>query len=338
MSGPEATPTAVRPGPSAGRFLRQVVDVVGTTNLGLLVALLGLGFFISLQTPNFLLGQNLLNIVLASSLLGIVAIAQTVVIISGGLDISVGSIAGLASVSTALVVGSASSAVVGVGAGVVVGLIAGLGNGLIITVGRVNPVIATLATFSAYRGLAFIVTDGRAVGVRDSTFNSLGSGRIGFLPIPVIFLIGVAIAFAVLLRLTDMGRNIYAMGANPVAARLAGINLDRYKLGVYAMSGAAAGLAGVLLTARTTSGQPASGSQGLELEAITAAVLGGAALAGGRGSVVGALLGVLIIGTLSNGMILLGVPSFYQLVAKGGLLIFAVVMSERRFSLRRSSK
>lgn len=330
-------PAAVPPDSALSRWARGVVDVVGTTNLGLLAALLALGFIISLQTPNFLLGQNLLNIVLASSLLGIVAIAQTVVIISGGLDISVGSIAGLASVSTALIVGTASSAVIGVAGGVIVGLLAGLGNGLIITVGRVNPVIATLATFSAYRGLAFIVTDGRAVGVRDATFNALGSGRLGFIPIPVLFLVGVAIAFAILLRVTDMGRNIYAMGANPTAARLAGINLDRYKLGIYAMSGAAAGLAGVLLTARTTSGQPASGSQGLELEAITAAILGGAALSGGRGSVIGALLGVFIIGTLSNGMILLGVPSFYQLVAKGLLLIFAVVLSERRFSLRRSS-
>lgn len=335
MTEPATATTETRPSPlvSAGR---GIVATVGTTNLGLLAALLALGFLISTQTPNFLLGQNLLNIILASSLLGIVAIAQTVVIISGGLDISVGSIAGLASVTTALAVGAMSSAIAGVAAGIAIGLLAGLGNGLIITWGRVNPVIATLATFSAYRGLAFIITDGKAVGVRDSTFNTLGSGRIGFVPIPVIFLIAVAIAFTVLLRYTDMGRNIYAMGANATAARLAGINLDRYKLGIYAMSGAAAGLAGVLLTARTTSGQPASGSQGLELEAITAAVLGGAALSGGRGSVAGALLGVLIIGTLSNGMILLGVPSFYQLVAKGGLLIFAVVMSERRFRLRRS--
>jgi ribose transport system permease protein/L-arabinose transport system permease protein len=314
---------------------RRIVDRVGTTNLGLLIALLVLGTIISLRTPNFLTATNLLNIALAVSLLGIMAIAQTVVIVSGGLDISAGSIAGLASVSTAMIVGAASSGIAGVLGGIVVGAVAGLGNGLIITVGRVNPVIATLATLSAYRGLAFIVTDGKAVGVTDQAFNSLGSGRLGFIPYPVLVLIAVSIGFGFLMRYTDVGRNIYAMGANPAAARLAGIGLDRYKLGIYALSGAAAGLAGVLLTARTTSGQPASGSQGLELEAITAAVLGGAALSGGRGTVVGALLGVFVIGTLNNGLILLNVPTFYQLVAKGLLLVFAVVLSERRFSIRR---
>jgi L-arabinose transport system permease protein len=337
MTEPSAAPAAARPVAAGPSVARRVVDTIGTNNLGLLIALIALGAFISMRSPNFLTAQNLLNIALAVSLLGIVAIAQTVVIISGGLDISVGSIAGLSSVTAALSVGAASMGVAGVVGGIAIGTLAGLGNGLIITVGRVNPVIATLATFSAYRGLAFIVTDGKAVGVTDAAFNALGSGRIGFVPIPVLVLIGVAIGFAVLLRLTDVGRNIYAMGANPVAARLAGIHLDRYKLGIYGLSGGAAGLAGVLLTARTTSGQPASGSQGLELEAITAAVLGGAALSGGRGSVGGALLGVLIIGTLSNGLILMQVPTFYQLVAKGLLLIFAIILSERRFRLRRAT-
>lgn len=316
---------------------RRLIDTVGATNLGLILALIALGTFISLQTPNFLTPTNLLNIALAVSLLGIVAIAQTVVIVSGGLDISAGSIAGLASVSTALIVGASETAAAGIVGGVIVGGLAGLGNGLIITVGRVNPVIATLATLSAYRGLAFIVTDGKAVGVTNQAFNSLGSGRLAFIPYPVIVLILVAVGFGILMRYTDLGRNIYAIGSNPAAARLAGIGLDRYKLGIYALSGAAAGLAGVLLTARTTSGQPASGSQGLELEAITAAVLGGAALSGGRGTVVGAILGVFVIGTLNNGLILMNVPTFYQLVAKGLLLVFAVVLSERRFNFRRAS-
>jgi L-arabinose transport system permease protein len=322
--------------PSRPTPARRVIDSVGATNLGLLIALLVLGTFLTWRTPNFLTAANLLNIALAVSLLGIVAISQTVVIVSGGLDISAGSIAGLASVSTAIIVGAAGTAIAGVAGGIIVGALAGLGNGLIITVGRVNPVIATLATLSAYRGLAFIVTDGKAVGVTDQAFNSLGSGRLAFIPYPVIVLILVAVGFGVLMRFTDIGRNIYAMGSNPAAARLAGIGLDRYKLGIYALSGAAAGLAGVLLTARTTSGQPASGSQGLELEAITAAVLGGAALSGGRGTVVGALLGVFVIGTLNNGLILLNVPTFYQLVAKGLLLVFAVVLSERRFRFRRA--
>jgi ribose transport system permease protein/L-arabinose transport system permease protein len=316
---------------------RRVVDVVGATNLGLIIALIVLIVFISLRTPFFLSPTNFLNIALAVSLLGILAISQTVVIISGGLDISVGSTAGLASVTAAIAVGATANAAAGIGAGIAIGAVAGLLNGLIITVGRVNPVIATLATFSAYRGFAFIVTEGKAVGVTNAFFNSIGSGRFWFIPIPVIVFAAVAIGFFVLLRYMDIGRNIYAMGANAAAARLAGLGLDRYKLGIYTLSGAAAGLVGVLLTARTTSGQPASGSQGLELEAITAAVLGGAALSGGKGTVVGALLGVFVIGTLNNGMILLNVPSFYQLVAKGLLLVFAVVIAERRPRLRRSA-
>lgn len=336
MTATEPSTAAVAARPAPG-LARRIIDTVGATNLGLLLALVGLGAFISLQTPNFLTGPNLLNILLAVSLLGILAISQTVVIVSGGLDISAGSIAGLASVSTAMLVGAAETAVAGVIGGIAVGALAGLGNGLIITVGRVNPVIATLATLSAYRGLAFIVTDGKAVGVTDQAFNAIGSGRLGFIPYPVVVFILVAIGFGILMRYTDLGRNIYAIGSNPAAARLSGIGLDRYKLGIYSLSGAAAGVAGVLLTARTTSGQPASGSQGLELEAITAAVLGGAALSGGRGTVVGAILGVFVIGTLNNGLILMNVPTFYQLVAKGLLLVFAVVLSERRFSLRRAS-
>jgi ribose transport system permease protein/L-arabinose transport system permease protein len=334
VSEPRTVDGVARAKPTTGR---RIIDTVGATNLGLIIALLALGTFLTFRTPNFLTAANLLNIALAVSLLGILAISQTVVIVSGGLDISVGSIAGLASVSTAMIVGAMGTAVAGIVGGIIVGILAGIGNGLIITVGRVNPVIATLATLSAYRGLAFILTDGKAVGVTDQAFNSLGSGRLGFIPYPVIIFILAAVGFGLLMRYTDIGRNIYAMGANPAAARLAGIGLDRYKLGIYALSGAAAGLAGVLLTARTTSGQPASGSQGLELEAITAAVLGGAALSGGRGTVVGALLGVFVIGTLNNGLILLNVPTFYQLVAKGLLLVFAVVLSERRFSFRRGA-
>jgi ribose/xylose/arabinose/galactoside ABC-type transport system permease subunit len=141
----------------------------------------------------------------------------------------------------------------------------------------------------------------------------------------------------VFLRYTDIGRNIYAMGGNPVAARLAGISLSKYRLGIYSLSGAVAGLAGVLLTAKTLAGEPSAGTQGLELEAITAALLGGCALAGGKGTVVGALLGVTIIGVLDNGLILLNVPSFYQLIAKGALLVAAVMIQEWRSSKVRST-
>jgi L-arabinose transport system permease protein len=312
------------------RRAAAVRDAIGGQNLSLLIALGLLTAIIGSQNSNFFLVSNLLNIGVAISLLGIVAIVQTVVIVSGGLDISVGSTAGLASVAAAGAVGAVDAAAFGVGAGIATGAAAGAFNGLVITFGRVNPVIATLATFSAFRGLAFALTDGEAVSITNDTFISLGADRLAGIPNPLIILVLVAAAFFVFLRYTDVGRNIYAMGGNPTAARLAGISLTRYKLGIYTLSGAMAGLAGVLLAAKTFAGEPAAGSQGLELEAITAALLGGCALSGGKGTIVGAVLGVLIIGVLANGMILLNVPSFWQLVAKGALLIVAVMIQEWR--------
>jgi ribose transport system permease protein/L-arabinose transport system permease protein len=199
----------------------------------------------------------------------------------------------------------------------------------------VNAVIATLGTMAAFRGLGLILTDGRSVSVFNEGFRDLARPLL-FLPVPIWMMLAVLAVFFVFLRYTIPGRNIYAIGGNPVVARLAGIDLMRYRLGIYALSGLAAGLSGVILVARTGSGHPVSGSEGLELEAITAAILGGAALTGGKGTIVGALLGVLILGTLTNGMILTGVPSFYQMVAKGALLIIAVIIQE--YQLRRTGE
>ena len=318
-------------GADALRVVRRGASLVGAQNLGLLLALALLVVIIRAQSPYFFLSSNLLNIGSAISILGVLAIVQTVVIVSGGLDISVGSTAGLTSVVTATVLADASGVGLGLLVGLGVGLAAGTFNGVLITYGRVNPVIATLATFSGFRGAALLVTNGNSVGVANTSFNHIGAGRLIGLPIPFVILLGVAAAFFVGLRYTDLGRNVYAMGGNATAARLAGINLARYKLGVYMLSGLIAGLAGILLTAKTTSGQPISGSQGLELASITAALLGGAALDGGQGTIVGAFLGVTILGVLENGLTLLNVSSFYQDVARGSLLIAAVVLQEFRW-------
>jgi L-arabinose transport system permease protein len=207
-------------------------------------------------------------------------------------------------------------------------------NGLIITIGRVNAVIATLGTMAIIRGIAFIISNGQSISIFDDTFRFIGIGTFLGLPIPLWVLAFSAVLFHLFLAKTVVGRNVYALGGNPIVARFAGINLTAYRLGIYVMSGAAAGLGGILLAARTGSGQPISGSQGLELEAITAAVLGGCALQGGKGTIVGALLGVAVIGVLNNGMILTAVPTFYQLLAKGFLLILAVILAE--YQLNRS--
>lgn len=329
------TPMAVEP-PHAKNStrgaLREAFGLVGLQNVSLLIALALLVAAIVSQTDKFLLRANLLNIGVSVSLVGLVAIVETVIIISGGLDISVGSVAGLASVCGALALERSDHTIVGILAAVAAGLVAGTINGLIITVLRVNPVIATLATLSAFRGIALLFTNGSAVGVLNQTFNDIGSKRPLGLPFPIIVLAAVALVIHVMLRYSVPGRNIYAIGGNPMAARLSGVNLNRYRLGVYVLSGVGAAIAGIVLTARTHSGQPQSGSAGLELEAVTAALLGGCALNGGKGTIFGTVLAVLLLGALTNGMILLGIQSFYQLVAKGSLLVLAVTIQQYRLS------
>lgn len=345
------TPPVSAPRPRAGARtgIARALSVVGPENLSLLIALAVLVALIASQSRFFLTSGNLLNIGQNISLVGLLAIGETLVIVAGMLDISVGSMAGVASVVAALVLlnsgdvvgggglaSAAGSAPLAVLAGLAAGLVLGLVNGLIITVLRVNPVIATLATLSAFRGLAFLIApEGKPVTVLNQGFIALGSGRIEVVPgwdIPVslIILVAVALGAHVLMRYMDFGRAIYALGGNQAAARLAGINVNRLKTELYVLSGLAAGLAGIILTARTNSGQPASGSQGTELEAITAVFLGGAALQGGKGTIAGTMLAVLLVGTLSNGMDLLGIPTFYQLVAKGALLVLAVAVGQYR--------
>jgi L-arabinose transport system permease protein len=208
-----------------------------------------------------------------------------------------------------------------IGAGLIVGALCGLVNGIIITYGRVNAVIATLGTMAIFRGVAFILSDGQSISIFDEGFRFMGNGLVLGFPFPLWILAVTAVVF-----------QIFLSQSIAVVARFSGINVNRYKVAIYMMSGFVGGLGGIILAARTGSGQPISGSQGLELEAITAAVLGGCALQGGRGTIVGALLGVLIIGVLNNGMILTAVPTFYQLLAKGALLILAVLVAEYRLN------
>lgn len=326
-----------RPAARAPGALKRMTNAVGAENLSLIIALAILVALIASQTDAFFQTRNLLNIGQNISVVGLVAIGVTIVIVSAGLDISVGSIAGVASVVSALIITQYGTEIGSVAGGIAAGAALGLVNAAVITFLRVNPVIATLATFSAFRGLAFLIAPGgRSIGVLDPEFVWLGVGRLfageNFpgIPVPLVILVGVAIIAHFVLRYSVFGRSVYAMGGNPTAARLAGINLTRMKFMMYSASGALAGLAGVIVTARTSSGQPASGTQGLELEAITAVFLGGAILAGGKGTIAGTMLAVLLIGTLSNGMNLMGIATFYQLVAKGLLLIIAVAIGQWR--------
>ncbi len=314
------------------RPVRRVLDAVGVQNLSLLAALGVLVALIGSRNNNFFLISNVKAIGTTVAIVGILSVLQTVVMLLGGLDISVGSAAGLTSVISAMVFTSTQSAALGILVALGVGVCTGLFNGLVIVYGRVNAVIATLATYAGFRGLANLISNGRAQGYTgtDSTFVFLARGTVAGVPTLIWVLIIVAAAVHLLLRYTDIGRNIYAMGGNPVAARLAGINLNRYVIGCYVAVGLAAAVAGILLTARTGSGQPTSGSQGLELQAITAAALGGTALRGGKGAIPGTVLAVILLGVLQNGLTILDVNSFWQDIAQGALLILAVVIQQRR--------
>ncbi|MEW2167331.1 ABC transporter permease [Streptomyces sp. NPDC007084] len=320
--------TPEKPRPRPKRFAG-----LGGQNISLVGALAFVLILFGILNSNYLSWSNMQVIAEAATITGLLAIVQTVVIICGGLDISVGSQAGVASVVSAMVFTSANSnALLGMLAAVGVGVLIGIVNGLVIVYGRVNPTIATLAGLAAYKGLAQLLSDGRAQGyvLNNDTFIFLGRGKIAGLPVMVWILIVVAVAVHLLLKYTDIGRNIYAIGGNDTAARLAGININKYLIAVYALIGVVAAAAGILLTARTGSGQPTSGSEGLELKAITAAALGGAALKGGKGGIGGTLLAVALLGCLENGLTVQGINSFWQNVAQGALLVIAVIIQQRR--------
>jgi len=316
--------------------LRRLLHAVGVQNISLLMAIGVLLIIVGTQNPLFFTVGNLRVIGTAIAISGLLAVVQTMVIIMGALDISVGSIAGLTSVTSAMLFTSFGPAL-GVAGAVAIGVLCGLVNGCIIVFGRVNPVIATLATLAAYKGVAQLVSDGRAQGYTgaDGFFVFLARGTIIGVPTLIWVLVLVAVLAHVLLRYTSIGRNIYAVGGNDIASRLAGISINRYIIGIYMLTGGVAAIAGILITARTGSGQPVSGSEGLELEAITAAALGGAALKGGKGTIAGTILAVILLGILTNGMTLLGVNSFWQNVAKGALLVLAVVIQQLRSGERR---
>jgi ribose/xylose/arabinose/galactoside ABC-type transport system permease subunit len=304
--------------------------------VGLLIALVALIAIIGFKTPDaFFTPINLISIGEGTTLVGFTALAAMVVMVMGGLDISIGSLVGLCSAAAGVAMLNLPNTPVGALGGILVAIIAGLFggmiNGIIVTKGKIDPIIVTLGTYSIYRGAALLVTgNGYAVNVRNETFNYLGTGGIAYIPLSIFILLGTVLIFHFFIEHSTAGRNILAIGGNPVASRLAGIHINRFKLAVYMLSGLMAAVAAIVYTARTKSGQPVSGSEDLALQAITAAILGGVSLKGGKGTVLGVILAVLIIGTLNNGMILLSIPTFYQRVARGLLLIIAVLIQKWR--------
>jgi L-arabinose transport system permease protein len=296
---------------------------------GMLLVFALLFIVCSLSVQNFLSASNMVSLALAVSTIGIVACTMLFCLASGHFDLSVGSVVACSGVVAAVVINATGSVLLGIGAGIAGGALVGLANGIIIAWWQINALIATLATMQIVRGLGFIISDGRAVGISKEGFFALGSSMLFGVPTPIWITIGCLVFFGLLLSGTVFGRNTLAIGGNPEAARLAGVPVNRVKITIFAIQGAMAGLAGIIIASRMTSGQPTA-FVGFELQVISACVLGGVSLAGGVGSIFGVVAGVLILGTMQNAMNLLNVPPFYQYVASGVILLIAVLIDRAR--------
>ncbi|MEB7050564.1 ABC transporter permease [Mammaliicoccus sciuri] len=286
---------------------------------------------ISIMNSAFLDLSNLLNLLRQVSINGLIAFGMTFVILTGGIDLSVGSILALSSAFTAILITSGLDPIVALIVGVLGGFLLGVFNGVLVTFGSMAPFIATLATMTIFRGLTLVVTDGNPItNLGDSyMFQLFGKGYFFGIPVPAVTMIIVFIILAIILQKTTFGRHTYAIGGNEVASKISGIKVNRVKILIYGISGLMSALAGAILTSRLNSAQPTAGAS-YELDAIAAVVLGGTSLTGGKGRIVGTFIGVLIIGVLNNGLNLLGVSSFYQQVVKGIVILIAVLIDRKK--------
>jgi ribose transport system permease protein len=308
---------------SSPRF--RLAWLTGIKEINILLALIVLCTYLSFAAEHFFDANNLLGVTRAFTIVAIMAIGQTMVIITGGIDLSVGSILALSGLSTGMLLGTGWLLGPAMVAGIVVGTIFGLINGLLITRLGLPPFIATLGTMSIGRGIIYVLTNGYPVTVprNETLLKELGQGYVGNIPIPVIILLIVTIVCTIFLSQTTIGRYIYAVGGNEEAARLAGINVGRVKLLVYTLSGTLSALAGMILLSRLVSAQPSAGV-GWELYAIAAAIIGGTSLLGGEGTVLGTVLGAALIGVVENGIVLLGINTYAYQIVTGAVILLAV--------------
>ena len=296
---------------------------------GLLLVILFVGMGLSLASDTFLSVANFTNVARQISINGILAVGVTFVLLTAGVDLSLGSVVALSGVACATFAHPGEHTVfVPIAVGLMTGAACGLLNGVLVTRGGVAPFIVTLGMMTIARGLALIFSGGRPVANMSNELTALAGDTWG-IPIPVLCFAGVALAAWFFLNNFRLGRHIYAVGGNENAARAAGVPVERVKLFAYGLCGLLTGLAGVVLAARITTGQPNAG-QAYELDAIAAVVIGGTSLAGGVGTITGTLLGVLLIGVINNGLDLMGVSSYYQAVIKGVIIVGAVWLDRRQ--------
>lgn len=300
-----------------------------TTELTLFIAYICMCIFFTIASPFFLSINNFLNIGLYGSIMGISAAGMTLVLLTGNIDVSVGAVMGLVGVGMATLLQVNAALPLVILSGIAAATLCGFINGIFVTRMRINSLIVTLSTMAIFRGLAFVFCGGLSIIITSNGFRWFGRGYIANVPVSIWFMAAFYLIFAYILRNTKFGRRIYAVGGNAKASYLSGINVKNTKVWVFTISGLAAGIGGLLMAAQTGSGLPQAGT-GIELDVIAAAVLGGTSLSGGKGKLVGTMLGVLIMATLSNGMVLMNVPSFYQQIAKGCVLLVAVFLDSLR--------
>lgn len=305
-------------------------SLLANSNAGLFLAYLGMVVIFAFISPFFLSVPNIINIAQTLAIIGVVAAGETLVIVHGGFDLSVGATAALSGViigilHTNRILPIWPATLLGLASGAIVGLV----NGLVITRLRINAIITTLGTLSIVRGLAFVLTGGQTNQLNVDSFKFIGRGAIGVVPVPLLIMIVVYAAIYVTMKYTDFGRQIYAVGGNPDAARLAGIDVAQVRVKVYLLGGLLAALGGIILAAQLGASFPKAAA-GLELTAIAAVILGGSSLSGGKGTILGTLLGVFILRTLDNGLVIVNVSSYYQEVARGLVLLVAVGLDQIR--------
>lgn len=293
-----------------------------------LIGLLALCVIISIITPRFLNVNNLLNVLTQVSVNAVIAIGMSFVIITGGIDLSVGSILAITGAISASIIVKSNNVFLAIIVAIIIGALIGAFNGIIVSKGKIQPFIVTLAAMTIFRGVTYVYTNGTPISGLGKNFTFIGNAKVLGIPFPVIITLIVFLIAYYIINETRFGRYVYALGGNEDSTRLSGINTDRIKMIVYVVSGIAAAISGVIVTSRIGSASPNAGS-GYELDAIAAVVLGGTSLSGGEGSITGTIIGAMIIGVLNNGLNLMNVSPFYQSIVKGLVILLAVIIDKR---------
>ena len=305
------------------------VEIV-RANLGIMIVIVGIGLILSFLSPVFLSPNNLRTVLLQISTNTYIALGMTLVMILGGIDLSVGSIVAMSGTLTVgfMVLNNQPMWLAGT-LGLATGAAIGLINGLIVAFFKLPSFIVTLAMLNVARGVAYVYSGGRSTRMMNPTFTSLGSGYLWVVPLPVLYMVVLIAIFVVALNLTKFGTYIYAIGGNRESARLSGVPIKKVEILTFTISGVLAAFAGLVLSARMFSGQPSVGI-GYELDAIAACVLGGVSMAGGIGRISGTIFGAIVIGIISNGLNLINVSSFWQLIVKGIIILIAVIIDSQK--------